>query len=134
MDFNPDGFSPQYEFGYGLSYTSFQYSDLVLHTDSIGTDDELTIEVKVSNTGTRAGKEVVMLFVSDEVASVSPPVKKLKRFEKIDLYPGQTQKIIFKIDSNDLQFVNSENKWIAEEGYFTLQIGDQKARFYLSVN
>ncbi|MBN2521970.1 MAG: glycoside hydrolase family 3 C-terminal domain-containing protein [Bacteroidales bacterium] len=134
MDFNPDGFSPQYEFGYGLSYTSFQYSDLVLHRDSIGTDDELTIEVKVSNTGTRAGKEVVMLFVSDEVASVSPPVKKLKRFEKIDLYPGQTQKIIFKIDSNDLQFVNSENKWIAEEGYFTLQIGDQKARFYLSVN
>jgi len=134
MGFNPDGFSPQYEFGYGLSYTHFNYSDLVLNMDSISIHDQLTIEVKISNTGNRAGKEVVMLFVTDEIASVSPPVKKLKRFQKINLNSGQTQKIIFKIDSNDLQFVNSENKWIAEEGYFTLQIGDQKARFYLSVN
>ena len=90
-----------------------------------------TVKVKVTNTGDKQGKEAVLLFVSDEVASISPPVKLLKRFKKINLLPGQEQEIYFTLTKDDLQFVDRNNKWVFEPGYFTLAIGDQKKRVYV---
>jgi beta-glucosidase len=126
--------SPQYEFGYGLSYTKFKYSELEISSDSISLSDSIEISIELTNTGKVTGKEVVMLFVSDEVASVAPPVKQLKRFEKIELQPGERQKLNFTLTTNDLWFVNQQNKWVTEPGYFTVMVGNQKGRFYLNNN
>lgn len=129
--FGLNGFTPQYEFGYGLSYTSFEYLNLKLSSDSISMGDSLKMEITVSNTGKSAGMESVLLFLTDEVASVSPPVKQLKRFTKVQLEPGESTKINFELTIDDFQFVNQQNKWIAEPGYFTIAVGNQKTRFYL---
>lgn len=93
--------------------------------------DKISIEFDVTNTGKITGKEAVLLFVSDEVASVSPPVKKLKRFTKINLKPNEKQTINFELSSNDLAFVNRDNKWITEAGYFTIKVAGKSARFYV---
>jgi len=132
VNFGLNGFTPQYEFGYGLSYTHFNYSPITISNDTLQTNDTLKISFKVSNTGKLAGKEAVLLFVSDEVASIAPPVKQLKRFTKIELQPDETKKVVFTISKSDLQFVNQNNEWICEPGYFTISIQNQKARFYLN--
>lgn len=131
VNFGLNGFTPQYEFGFGLSYTTFEYSNLKLSSDSITMGDSLKLEITISNTGNRAGKESVLLFLSDEVASVSPPVKQLKRFTKVDIEPGASNIVEFSLGLHDFEFVNQQNKWMAEPGYFTLTVGSQKARFYL---
>jgi beta-glucosidase len=131
VNFGLNGFTPQYEFGFGLSYTQFNYSEIKISSDSISTGDVLTVEVTVSNNGERIGKESVLLFLSDEVANVSPAVKQLKRFEKIELNPNETKTVKFELNVNDFQFVNVENKWVSEPGYFTIRIGDKTKRFYL---
>ena len=130
VNFGLTGFTPQYEFGHGLSYTQFKYTKLTLSKDTLMKGDSLEVGFRVSNTGEFAGKEAVMLFMSDEVASVSPPVKKLKRFRKINLSPGESMQLSFRISKNDLRFFGKEKQWIIEEGYFTLRIADQEARFY----
>src|SRR6185369_3185700 len=90
-------FKPQFDFGSGLSYTTFAYKDLRLDKQTMSANDELTVNVTVSNTGQRAGKEVVQLYVSDLVASLSPPGRRLRRFAKVDLQPGQSRTLTFQL-------------------------------------
>lgn len=130
-DFGFMAYSPQYEFGYGLSYTTFSYSDIKLVSDSIKAGDKISCSIDITNTGTVEGKEAVLLFVTDEVATKAPVVKQLKRFSKINLKPGETKQVVFDLELRDLEFVNVSNKWVYEPGYFTLSIGDKKAKFYL---
>jgi len=131
VDFGLNGFTPQYEFGHGLSYTDFEYSDISINGDSISVDDPISIKLSLKNTGALAGKEAVLLFVADEVASVSPAVKQLKRFKKIYLQPGETEQIEFNLTGNDLKFVGQNNTWIFEPGYFNLMIGTETKRIYV---
>lgn len=118
-----NGFYPQYEFGYGLSYTSFEYCNLELSADTLVAGDSLFISIDVSNTGYIGGKEIVELYIKDQVSSVSPDVKKLVRFKKISLEAGKTTTVEFVLSEFDLAFVGTDNKWITEKGYFTIFIG-----------
>ena len=122
-EFGFEAFTPQWEFGEGLSYTTFEYSEPELSTDTIRKDDVLEVKIKLTNTGKMAGKEVVQLYTRDMVASVSPDVKKLVRFTKVHLEPGQEETINFSINSKDLAFVGIENEWITEPGEFKIFIG-----------
>jgi len=120
---------PQFEFGAGLSYTTFAYSNLVVSPAEITLNDSLSISVDVSNTGTRQGKEVVQLYISDLYASITPPVKRLRGFKKIALEPGQKETVRFKIHPNELAFVDATSKWVTEPGEFEVTIGNQKTKF-----
>jgi beta-glucosidase len=124
-------FKPQFEFGEGLSYTTFAYRDLRLSQKTLSGNEELSVSVTVSNTGQRAGQEVVLLYTSDLVASLAPAVKRLKRFAKIYLEPGQSRTLTFKLRRDDLTFINSNNKPIAEPGDFDVLVGGLKDRFTL---
>ncbi len=128
---NPQGgaFHPQYEFGYGLSYTTFEYSNLTIDKKTFAPNETATINVTIKNTGSRAGKEVAELFVSDLIASLTPDVKRLRGFEKIDLQPGESKTVTFKLALKDLAFVNTDNKKILEAGEFKTQIANQSASF-----
>lgn len=114
---------PKYEFGYGLSYTTFAYSDLVLSKHQINRDDKLEVSVKVTNTGKYDGEEIVQLYLRDLVASISRPVSELKDFTKIFLKAGESKTIKFVIDKDKLSFYNNQLQWIAEAGDFELMIG-----------
>jgi beta-glucosidase len=122
---------PQFEFGYGLSYTSFGYSDLRLSKKTISGNEELSVSVTLSNTGRRAGKEVVQLYVADLVASIAPAGKRLKRFAKISLQPGQSRTLGFKLRKEDLSFIGNDNKPVAEPGDFDVMIGGLRTGFTL---
>ncbi|MBW6499665.1 MAG: fibronectin type III-like domain-contianing protein, partial [Bacteroidales bacterium] len=122
---------PQFEFGHGLSYTTFSYANLQLSAAEITADQPVRISVEVSNTGSRSGKEVVQLYISDLYASIAPPVKRLRGFEKIDLEPGETKTIQFEIHPTELAFVNADSKWVTEPGEFMVQIGGVTANFVL---
>ena len=124
-------FKPQFEFGSGLSYTTFGYKDLRLDRSTISANDELTVTVTVTNTGQRAGKEVVQVYVSDLVASISPPGKRLRRFAKVDLQPGQSRTLTFKLSREDLSFIGTDNKPVAEPGEFDVTVGGLTQRFTL---
>ncbi|MBS7252755.1 glycoside hydrolase family 3 N-terminal domain-containing protein [Flavobacterium branchiicola] len=124
-------YSPQFEFGTGLSYTTFAYSNLKIDKSEITTSDEVNVTIDVTNSGSKAGKEAVLLYLSDNVASITPEVKALKRFDKISLAPGETKTVKFTLNQKDLQFVNEDLKWISEKGTFTVQIGNQKKDFLL---
>ncbi len=129
--FDNAGIRPQFEFGDGLSYTTFAYKDLRLNRKTIGTSDQLSVNVTVTNTGRRAGKEVVQLYVSDLVASLSPAGKRLKRFAKIYLEPGQSRTLTFKLRPEDLSFIGADNKSVVEPGEFEIMIAGLKDRFVL---
>lgn len=122
-NFGWNGFNPQFEFGFGLSYTNFDYSDLSVTEGGEG----FNVEISVSNTGARKGAEVVQLFISDKVASVAPAVKKLRGFHKITLEPGESKKISFQLGEEDFKFVGRENTWVLEPGEFDIMVGDQKS-------
>ncbi len=126
---NSGGYNPQYEFGYGLSYTSFKYSNLKLSAAILTDKVPVTVSIDVTNSGKVAGKEAVLLFVSDLVASISPEAKRLRAFEKIELQPGETKKISFTISKESLSFINNDLKRVTEPGEFKLMIGDQSAMF-----
>ena len=114
----------QWSFGYGLSYTSFAYSDLVLESPAdFKAGDDLKVSVKVTNTGDRAGKEAVLLYSSDLVASLIPDVKRLRGFEKVLLEPGETKTVTFVVPAHELAFVGADGKWRLEEGDFRLSCG-----------
>lgn len=119
----PLGFNPQWEFGHGLSYTSFDYDNLQVDQTEFTENDEVQISVDVTNTGDRSGKVVVQLYVSDLVASITPPVKRLRGFQKVDLDEGTSQTVTFTISADDLVFVGKENNWITEAGDFKIQVG-----------
>ena len=118
-------YNPQYEFGSGLSYTTFQYTNLKTSQKIFSQNDVLQISVDVTNTGKRVGKETVLLYSSDMYASLTPDVKRLRRFEKIELKPGETKTVHFTLSSSDLAFVNPDNEWITEQGDFEIKIGNQ---------
>jgi len=124
-------FAPQFEFGYGLSYTNFAYSDLqVMMTPGVTSGDQrIQVEVTVKNTGDRAGKEVLELFADEQAASIAPPLKRLKRFAKILLQPGESTRYVFSLHKEDLSFINAENKSVIEPGLFDVQIGGLKQTF-----
>jgi len=122
---------PQFEFGTGLSYTTFNYSNLKIDKAEITNSEDVNVSVDVTNAGKRAGKEAVLLYLSDNYASITPEFKSLKRFEKISLAPGETKTVKFTLNQKDLQFVNEDLKWISEKGTFTIQIANQKKDFLL---
>jgi beta-glucosidase len=128
---NPQGgeTNPQYQFGFGLSYTTFSYSDLAIDKKSFGADETATISVTVTNKGQRAGKEVVQLFISDLVASLTPDVKRLRGFQKVDLNPGESKTVSFKVPMQQLAFVGIDNQKHLEEGDFKIQVADQTTNF-----
>ncbi|MDR1417050.1 MAG: glycoside hydrolase family 3 C-terminal domain-containing protein [Prevotellaceae bacterium] len=128
--YNYEGdFNPEYPFGFGLSYATFEYSRLKISKTQLplGSEEEIEISVDVTNTGSRAGKEVVQLYSSDLYASLIPDVKRLRRFEKVALDAGETKTVIFKLTLNDLSFVNLENRRVVEPGDFELQVGASSA-------
>ncbi|HBY61533.1 MAG TPA: beta-glucosidase [Solibacterales bacterium] len=118
---NPVSF--EWPFGHGLSYTTFAYSDLKLSSTKLPQGGSITASVKVTNTGSREGKEVVALYVSDEYRSVSPPNRELKGFQKIALKPGEARTVEFRLTPRDLAFVGLNNKWITEAGTFRVMVG-----------
>ena len=125
-------YNPQFEFGTGLSYTTFSYSNLQIDKSEINNTDNLKITVDVKNTGKRSGKESVLLYLSDNYASITPEVKALKRFEKISLEPNETKTVTFTLNQKDLQFVNDDLKWISEKGTFKIQIDTLTKEFLLN--
>ncbi len=127
-DYESD-FAIQFPFGFGLSYTSFEYSDLTLNTGELSPGETLKVEVTVTNTGERRGKEVVQLFTSDLYASITPDVKRLRRFQKIELKPGESRTVSFSLTTRDLAFVNAQNEWVTEPGDFHIMVGDLEDEF-----
>ena len=115
--------SPLYAFGHGLSYTTFQYTDLKLSSTSMGMTDSVTVSVTVKNTGSRSGAEVVQMYIRDDYSSVPRPVKELKGFSKVSLEPGQSKSVTFKVSKELLSFYDVNMKWIAEPGDFTIMVG-----------
>ena len=117
--------SLQWPFGYGISYTTYEYSNLKVDKASFTADDILTVTVDVKNTGSRAGKEAVLLYSSDLVASVVPDNKRLRDFTKIALEPGEVKTVTFQLPAKNLAFVGADGKWTLEEGDFILKVGDK---------
>jgi beta-glucosidase len=115
-------YNPEFPFGHGLSYTTFEYSDLAVDRDEIGVKDTMTVSITVKNTGVVAGSEVVQLFVRDEYGSVSRPVRQLKGFRKVFLAPGEEKRVQMAITAGDLSFIGRDNTRIIEPGAFTLMI------------
>ncbi len=115
--------SLQWPFGYGMSYTTYDYSNLKVSKSQFTADDVLTVSVDVKNTGNREGKEVVMLYSSDLVASIVPDNKRLRDFTKISLQPGETKTVTFNVPAKNLAFVGADGRWTLEEGEFLFKVG-----------
>ena len=123
------GYDPLFAFGHGLSYTTFDYSDIQLSNPVLSGDEKLTITVTIKNSGSRDGKHAVELYTRDMYASITPSVKRLRAFQKIFLKAGESRQVSFTIDKNDLAFVNAQLKTVTEPGDFEIMIGDKKAKF-----
>ena len=115
----------QWPFGFGLSYTTFAYNNLRVDKQRFTKDDVLTVSVDVTNTGHRVGKESVLLYSSDLVASLTPENRRLRAFEKISLQPQETRTVTFRLPAQDLSFVGPDGQWLLEEGDFRLTIGSE---------
>ena len=120
----------QWGFGYGLSYTSYQYSNLKVSQSDFRHGDIIKVSVDVKNTGKVAGKESVLLFSSDLIASMVPDGRRLRAFDKIELQPGETKTVTFDLNTDDLAFVGYDGKWVLEEGDFKLMIADQTVNIH----
>jgi beta-glucosidase len=135
---NPDdkhGYNPLYEFGTGLSYTTFSYNNLHVSKPELKDNETLTITVDVKNTGQVEGKESVLLYTSQQYASIAPDTKRLRAYDKILLKPGETKTVSFKITPKDLAFVNDISKTVTEAGEFRIMVGDQTQSFnYVSAS
>jgi beta-glucosidase len=121
--YNDSPNEPLYPFGFGLSYTSFSYSNLRLSDDSFGKGGKIQLMVDVKNTGNVTGKETVQMYIRDLVASISRPVRELKGFEQVELKAGETKTLTFTIDEKSIGFYNNEGDWITEPGEFQVFIG-----------
>lgn len=129
--FDGNDYKPLWPFGYGLSYTTFEFSNLKISSQEITENDELIIKIDVKNTGTVAGKEVVQLYLTDMYGSVTRPNKQLKGFEKVLLNPGEVKTVEFKLNEQHLSFIGLENKRIVEPGDFVISIENLTANFGL---
>jgi beta-glucosidase len=124
-----NGYDPLFPFGWGLSYTAFDYGDIKLSSSTLKANDKLVVSITVKNTGAIDGKHSVELYSHDMYASITPNMKRLRAFQKIFLKAGESREVIFTIDKNDLAFVNAELKTVTEAGAFEIMIGDKKAVF-----
>ena len=125
---------PLYPFGFGLSYTTFEISDLQLNKTGYSENDTIVAKIKVKNTGSTAGSEVVQLYVKDLLASVSRPVLELKGFKKVDLKPGESKQIIIEVPVKELQFLDSAMKWTVEKGTYRIFVGNSSKNLPLKQN
>lgn len=125
-------FNPQFAFGHGLSYTSFRYSDLKTDRAIYDTGETIRLSINVENTGSSTGKETVLVFIRDDYASITPPVKRLRAFQKIELSTGQKERVRFTIQPSELAFVNQHNQWVTEPGRFTVMVGGQETTFKIN--
>lgn len=123
------GYNPEWAFGHGLSYTTFAYSDLRVDRKEAGQGDTVAVSVTVANTGARAGKEVVQLYVRDLVASVEPSMQRLRDFTKISLAPGERRTVTFRLPVRRLAFVGRDDKLVVEPGDFDVMVGNLTQRF-----
>jgi beta-glucosidase len=121
--------APQFEFGSGLSYTSFSYTDLRVAPAAPSGSQTVRVDVTVKNSGARSGKEVVQLYLNERFASVTPPLKRLKRFAKVLLQPGESRQVSFELTSDDLSFIGADNKRVIEPGIFDVRIGGLRQTF-----
>jgi beta-glucosidase len=119
---------PLYPFGYGLSYTTFSYGDIKLSAQELAGDETLTASVEVTNTGTRAGEETVQLYLTEPVASITRSVEDLRGFQKVNVQPGESKEVAFRITPDDLKFYNSDLKYDWEPGQFIIRIGGNSAQ------
>ena len=128
-----DFFNPQWEFAHGLSYTTFEYSELSLNKKNLYSNekDSIVVSVSITNTGKREGKESVQLYINDHYATISPSLKKLIAFDKISLLPSEKKTLTFSIRNEDLMFYGADNTWQSEEGSFSVIIKDLKSTFNL---
>ena len=115
--------TPLYEFGYGLSYTTFEYGNLQIFPETIGTGDETKITLTVKNTGKVKGDDVVQLYIKDVISSVTRPIKELKGFSRISLEPGETKTVTFKLLPEHLALYDQNMKKVVEPGMFDIMIG-----------
>jgi beta-glucosidase len=116
--------SALYDFGFGLSYTTFKYDNISLTKNSIGKNEKVKVSFKVTNTGNREGTDVAQLYIRDEVSSVTRPIKELKAFERVSLKAGETKTVTFEITPKDLEFLDVNMKPVVEAGDFTIMIGN----------
>ena len=124
-------YDPQWDFGFGLSYSTYEYSNLLLDKSEMEVGDSITVSVTVENAGDMDGMETVQMFISDHFASIVPNGKSLKAFNKISLKSGEHSTIQFVISQADLEFVNSEGKWGSEPGLFSVSVGSLTKIFTL---
>jgi beta-glucosidase len=120
--------APLFPFGHGLSYTTFAYGNLRVTPERIAPDDQAVVRVDVTNTGKRAGDEVVQLYLRDQVSSVTRPVMELKGFRRITLQPGETLTVEFGLGPEQLQFLDTQMQWVVEPGLFDVMIGGSSAQ------
>lgn len=121
------GYTPHFPFGYGLGYTNFRYDKVEVSKDTITFNEDIIIKATITNTGIRAGKEVVQLYVQDVVGSITRPVRELKGFQHINFEPGETKEVRFKLSSKSLEFTNHKSVKAAEEGDFNIWVGPHSA-------
>jgi len=126
IDFSLKAYRPEFDFGFGLSYTSFEYAPMTLSKTTLGDNESIELSVSVKNTGTKKGKEVVQLYYNDLVASITPSVKKLTDFQKIELNPGESKVVKFTLRKENFSFINKNLQRVTEPGEIELQLSSQK--------
>jgi beta-glucosidase len=128
-DMTMDGYRPLYPFGWGMSYTTWSYGELKLASEKLTAGGKLTVQITVTNSGSRDGKHTVELYTRQHYASITPSMRRLRAFRKIFLKAGQSQQVSFMLDGSDLAFVNAQMKTVTEPGEFDVFVGDKKAVF-----
>jgi beta-glucosidase len=124
--------TPRYAFGYGLSYTTFKYSDLKISRTQLTTAETVQVQFTLTNSGAVAGEEVAQLYLRDPIASTVRPLKELKDFQKVALKPGESKTLTFSLNKDKLSFYNQQLAWVAEPGEFQLMVGSASDDIRLS--
>jgi beta-glucosidase len=122
-DYFAERTTPLYPFGYGLSYTTFEYAQLSISHDDLMIGESTAINFALTNTGEYAGEEIVQLYIRDPVCSVTRPVKELRGFEKVQLSPGEIKEVSFQLSTDDLRFYDQHMEYVVEPGKFEIMIG-----------